>query len=424
MSSARRVSSGLGARRRRGSVYIIVLVTAAIVVAIGVTGLQLQRVDARNAGLEIDTGEARLAAQAAVSMGAGLMSESATWRTVAAGASGVVASGTIGRAQYGLVVTDPADSDLVDNADDPVKLSAVVTIGDSMQFASAVVSPVFTPYPILSNALTTGGALSVNSGTLTGDAGVFVIGNVSATSATVGPDVSATGTVGGASYSRSVTAGQAAPTMPAAGVIASWAAKGTRISYAGLSGAKVEKVLLSPSSNPLGGGVNGLGVYVIDCGGMNLTIENCRVRGTLVLLSVGTVTISQGVVMDPSEVGAPTLLVQGNLASSSNSTTVTESAIGVNLNPASAPWKGTSDSDTSDTYSSGLWGLVYVTGTMSVPVSTRVSVTGMVVTGGAVTVGGTMAITYDAAVAVNPPDGFRTGPVWEIQAGTWAQGTR
>ena len=48
--------------RRRGSVYIIVLVTAMIVAAIGVTGLQLQRVLARSARLETDTGEARLLA--------------------------------------------------------------------------------------------------------------------------------------------------------------------------------------------------------------------------------------------------------------------------------------------------------------------------------------------------------------------------
>ena len=80
--------------------------------------------------------------------------------------------------------------------------------------------------------------------------------------------------------------------MPDADVISKYAAKATVIAYA----ATCEKFVLGPGYSSFGT-ADPNGLYVINTSNANLTIRNCRIYGTLVVLAgSGTVTVDDSCV--------------------------------------------------------------------------------------------------------------------------------
>lgn len=170
-----------------------------------------------------------------------------------------------------------------------------------------------------------------------------------------------------------------------ADVQAFYTSVGTPISRGSLSSNRLRRVTLSASLNPFGP-PNPLGVYVIDCQGQNVTVQDVRVLGTLVLLNPGTGTIiGPEVHIAPARPDMPALIVLGHATIDTGTTPMSEASEGVNFNPPGAPYRAASDADQSDRYPSTIEGLVYVSGNVRLSAGTQLR--GRVLAGGSIIVG-------------------------------------
>ena len=192
------------------------------------------------------------------------------------------------------------------------------------------------------------------------------------------------------------------------------------------SGRQLEDVLLSPSSDPVGSGAtNGKGVYVIDCGGQMLSVRNCRIVGTLVILNPGAgSTIGGAMNWQAAESNYPALVSNGDLTIATVSTPLSETTLGVNFNPLGTgyPWgAGSGDTDMSDAYPSVIRGVIYDSAGLTFGGS--VAVRGVVVSGGGIKLAnGIMSIYYDAIAANDPPPAFAvSNPPMRVVAGSVRQ---
>lgn len=173
----------------------------------------------------------------------------------------------------------------------------------------------------------------------------------------------------------------------------------------------IEHVLLSPESNPFGD-VNPQGIYVIDLNGSRIVVRDCRIFGTLVLIDPADsseIGDRGSICMQPADPRLPVLVVtSGDISINPSGRGLAESAIGVNLNPQHAPFDGIgSDSDTDDTFGSGITGLIY--GSHQIYFSGSNSLHGAVMAGNDLEITGTLSLIFDSRYYRNPPPGF-SGP--------------
>jgi hypothetical protein len=190
----------------------------------------------------------------------------------------------------------------------------------------------------------------------------------------------------------------------------------------------MDRVVLSPGSNPYGSTTNAQGIYVIDCAGNDVTIGPCRVAGTLVLLNPGSNTAIAGpITWEPAVPGYPALMVNGTLAVNfDKSIPLSESSYGVNFNPSGSPYPyagGTTNATVTDSFPSGISGIVYTASDLTF--SGNGAVTGNVISAGKVNVQATsLTLTYSNAAYSNPPPGFSSGvPSVVALPGTWRRVT-
>jgi hypothetical protein len=193
------------------------------------------------------------------------------------------------------------------------------------------------------------------------------------------------------------------------------------------SGYLLDRIVLSPTSNPYGA-VNANGLYVLDCNGQNVTISACRIVGTLVLLNAGSATKVQGPISwEPATPGYPTLMVATSITLDFDaSVPLSESTYGVNFNPAGTPSPysgGASDVDAADGYPSIINGIIYCGGDLTL--ATAPGFKGCVIAAGKINcTGAAVNFSYSNASFVNPPPGFTTAyPALYPVAGTWQRVT-
>lgn len=209
-----------------------------------------------------------------------------------------------------------------------------------------------------------------------------------------------------------------------------YVSKGTDIT-AGLfpllaTNAKLTNVLLSPSENPYGA-TNPEGIYYANCLGRPVTIESCRIVGTLVLLNAATETLIQGEVnWEPAIPNYPALMVQGPVRISLTDKKLDEGVLLKNFNPSSTPWVGSSDIVTDDLYPSAMAGIIYCVGTLTFDGKNSslvqqlhgvTLVEGLCVLKNAARV----SIKYEDKALLTPPPGFAFHTTPRIQIGSWHQ---
>ena len=205
--------------------------------------------------------------------------------------------------------------------------------------------------------------------------------------------------------------------MPAANVFTIYADKATPIPYS----STMENLVLGPGCNPFGA-PDPNGLYVINTGGHNLTLRNCRVCGTLVVLAGGlNVTIADSVLLQNCRPDSPTLLVDGYvmMGPTSATTELSEAACGVNFNPVGAPYNGVTDSDTTDVYVNEIQGLVHVKGGITLQNTARI--VGVLICEGQVTGSGDNTIIYNPALYAIPPEGYTIVEGMTIAPDSWKQ---
>ena len=196
-----------------------------------------------------------------------------------------------------------------------------------------------------------------------------------------------------------------------------------------LSAYVMDRVLLSPTSNPYGT-PNANGIYIINCNGQTVTIGACRIVGTLVLLGAGSGTTIQGpIVWEPAVTGYPALLSDSSIAISfTGSAGLGEATYGVNFNPTGTPYPfvgGTANSNASDGFPSVINGLVYCGGSLTLPASTSPTFNGCLVNAGQLVINASAVnVIYSNSSYVTPPPGFTTSvPSLYPVPGTWQRVT-
>jgi hypothetical protein len=181
---------------------------------------------------------------------------------------------------------------------------------------------------------------------------------------------------------------------------------------------RIERVVISAGNNPYGA-ANPQGIYVIDCQFQKLTIQDCRIAATLVLINTSTPhEIDEKIHWNPPVANYPSLMVAGDLQIMfDGGSPLSEASLGVNFNPASSPYLGVSDTDSTDVYPGVIKGLVYVTGNLTV--SRPAVMEGTIVVGGWANMTDTLNLTYSPPNRNNPPPGFSGGSGMRIVPGTW-----
>lgn len=404
-------------RSRRGTVYVLVLVSAMIVTVIGLTGVAIVRQDLSRSELNLHSSKATAFAHSAIELGLTEMYANTAWRTSYTNGSKAITRSLDG-GTLSIAFSDPADSNLANNTTDIVLLRAVGTKGLASQIVEVKVVPTLPPLPGLLNCMTTGSTINFSGGKVRGTALIHSKGFITATSATIRANVQSGSTISGTTYLGTKAAAAAVPIMPvSATVVADYAALATPISYSSLGGGDLKEVVLSSGRNPYGS-VNAQGIYVIDCANKDLKIKDCRINGTLVIRNGKTVTVSDSVLIQTTSPSLPALIIEGATKFDCSEEELSESLF-VNFNPVGAPYMGITDFDSSDNYPSRIQGLVAIFGTLSVPGSATCNIVGPVFVSGAVTIQGSLVLTDDAAVSATPPAGFTLPPTYAFDDLTW-----
>lgn len=381
----------------------MVLAAGIALTTLGIAGLALVRSQRRAEVLRHDAEACRRASQSAMELAAGQFAADPTgtdtWRK---DTSATIFDTWLGNAQIAVLAADPLDADLSDSPDDPVLLTATARRGAARQMVRARLDTTLANLPCLNAAVWTGTSLTFKSCTVYADALVGSNGGLDASGSTIGASV-AGASISGSTYNGQTRIITQRLDLPNAASIDVWKRKAVAIPYSSIPKGTITKCLLSAASNPFGS-LSPSGVYVIDCGGSPLSIDNCRINATLVILNPRSDSKFDSSCFIQAPAGQPALLVDGSLRIEIRASDVSESVSG-NLNPPGSAYFGVSDSDTADSYPSMIEGLVFVTGNLSITGASDVTVEGVVLVGGALLIDSRLNVRHRSPET--PIEGFR-----------------
>ncbi len=418
---------------RRGTLYVGVMTTATIVCLVGLSGLSVAHLGVRAAQNTRNTETAALLARSAVEEGVRQIRATTAWRTTYANNTEYPATplamngGTIAWRFVDL------DGNLNNNPADGVRIYGIGRAGGATFVENVLLQPTDAGLTCLEASFHCGGSITLNSFcNITTNQFVSSNGSISATAtpSIITGSAQAVGSIAG-NVTRTKTTGIAPRQMPGNTVFDYYLANGTWIDIASIpltSGTRqLFKNVLAPSVNLFGPSGNAEGIYVIDCQGQNLIIENTRVMGTLVILNPGITCRIQGSNhWSPVSPNYPALMVRGNAQFQMSQLDLNESLLATNFNPPGAPYNGTfDDTDTDgDTYPSKIKGLVYVSGQLRVPGAVGIEPLfdgSVVCTTFQADSLGDVTFSYRPTHIHYPPPGFAAGSTMQIVPGTWTR---
>ena len=328
---------------------------------------------------------------------------------------------TLGNGTFTWKLVD-ADGDLADDESDPVTLYGIGRIGSLVRVQQVALQPTGAALTCLEVAAHAGVDFFFKNSTTTSDQILSANGETRTQgSPTINANVEAVLAITGGTYNGTTTTGITPRTMPDPNTVFDYyVTNGTPIAYSDIPGASLNE-LLSPANNPYGTGVtNPEGIYVIDCLGQNIVVEDCRIVGTLVLLNAGaTSKVKSTLNWEPAVPNYPALLAQcSDIQFFSGTGTLDESTVG-NMNPPGTPYLDQTDSDTVDSYPAIIKGLVYVTGIITGYSAGNFE--GVMVAGADIVPFSATTLNYNPTFFNNPPPGFTSGNAVKITPGSWAR---
>lgn len=403
--------------RKRGSIYILVMMSAMLVTFIGLGSLLAIRVQRRSGSVANDLTQARLHAQSAVELGLLFTKTDADWRTNRA--NGLwISNQPLGDGTFSLTGVDPQDGDLTNSIYEPLVLTGIGQRGIARHQTQVTLVADIKALEALNTCLHTAQTLTIAFGQ-----------RITA----VGAPVSANGTIenngtidGDAETASTASMGMVTGTLtmmvdekhaPDADLVSTYVSKATAVPFA----ATLANAVLGPGYNPWGP-ANSDGMYFIDTGGLNMTIQNLRVSGTLIVRTgAGTLTLDDAVCFSPYESDHPVLIVDGNaiVRYQSGTVTLSEASSGTNYNPLGASYAGVWDTDTTDEYPNEIQGLVHVTGSLTLQRTAQI--TGSVICEGSVSCQGSNTIVHDPTLYAIPPEGYTFVDAMKVSPGSWKQ---
>ena len=172
----------------------------------------------------------------------------------------------------------------------------------------------------------------------------------------------------------------------------------------------IENVRLGYSNNPFGtGSVSPNGIYVISSPGENLVIRNSRINGTLVIQESAGVEFTDAISWEPSGRNFPALISNKEIDDNTSSTSLDESLIGVNLNPADTPYRGDSNTTATDQYPTVVSGAIV--SSRDIKLKGVASYLGPIMSADDIWVDcPNLSIQLPSDMLLNPPPGFYEDP--------------
>lgn len=412
-----------GIRSRRGSAYVLVLTLSVVVTVVAATAIQASRMGVRAGVAQREAAEAASVAQSGLDHILQLIATTPTWRATygAIDASPkVLRDGT----QYKWQLTDETDGDLLDDPDDPVRVSCTATVGGASRTVSVELAKYQgKPLDVLGMGFyTTQGVTSltdkrafISPDTPLGAAGLFnnrvdIIG-----------DIECGAYAGDGTVSGTVSMLSTPKAMPPASVFDFYQVMATPIPWATHAGT-FEPLLLSAAVNPYGP-LNADGVYYVSVPAFeDLKLKDTRIAGTLVIdLGVGASVQFKDLVWEPHRNDLPMAVIRsGGLGcevafQGAGGGSLSESSLGVNLNPGHTPFNGQSDSTLDDSYTCQFVGLMHVIGSVgTVELRGGVNIRGCVLSDCPIELTQGLSdldwrISQNPSLLLQPPQGYTTG---------------
>lgn len=403
-------------RPRRASIYLLVLGVAMIVSSIAVFSLTHVRTQRRILKQNSDRVQAEIIARTAIERGRLLIESDPDWRTNRP--QGVWWSHAAGGDSGSVEAIDPIDGDFTNDETGSVLMTATGVFGSARQKVEVRLNTFLEPIAVLRDAAHFRDGFGVSSGaTVTvNDASITTNGSI-VSSGTINGDVECNTTLGG-TYNGTVTTGQTWREAPDSDILNDFKSIATTIPDTG----DWDKVLLTPNHNPFGA-TNSDGLYYLDAGGGELSISNARIVGTLVIEFSNAnkkLNIKNSVHIAPFRTDYPTIITNGNIEIDLDSVgaPLSEASLGMNFNPAGAPYQGVTDTDQTDTYPNTLIGLIHTRSYATIKGSMQMS--GCLIAEGGLgnNIAGTTTFTHDPQLISNPPIGYRIYQM-RIESGSW-----
>jgi Tfp pilus assembly protein PilX len=429
-----------GRGSRRGTIYVFVLATGMVVALIAAAVLTVAQVNGRVVSQSNDSAEAEVLAENAVEYALNVIANDSNWRTDYP-TSMAVGPISMGRGTISFTLQDDVGGTLATSTTDSVRIYGTGKVRNATKVYSLKAAPT-SPLTCLQTAMDVSGVATFGSITTISGSGIIASNStINGGSNSFNSPLSLEARTAITSYSGSAahTSPATARTFPDSTHVFDFYKNSSTAVTITPSGPPYQLTnrLLGPGVNCTGGATITIGptstngIYVINCGGNTITIANCRVIGTLVLLNVGGGSIiqnsnyfQQGWDQTGHSTGYPVLMVQ--MASSAAALTIKTAATNladnstnnINYNQTLAPYQGVADATFTTQYPSRFDGLVYVWGALTTNVSPNVN--GVLIVDGTYT--GTslssLTLTYDSSFYKNPPPGF-TGTALAPVSGSW-----
>lgn len=422
-------------RSHRGGIYIAVLGVCLLVMTLGLGGLLAVRAGAGTA-LDIrNTMRAQAASVAAVELARLAVATDASWRTTFTNATWSPPL-TLGGAEVRWRLIDASDADLADDASEDVTIEGLAVIAGCTRVTAVGMRVRKLPLDVLATTLQAAGSLATSGILTTSGRGVSTAGTLT-NNGLIRGDAAALLCLGSGSVTGTTTILSLAPAMPPSAVFDSYKSRATSIAWGGGAGDwTVTWPILSAALNPSGSGTNADGIYTITVPAARvLFLEPYRIRGTLVIEceEKACVQITKQLSWEAHRTDLPALLIRHTTATSTQDNlspavgTLSESALGVNLNPAGTPFNSVENATLTDSYPSRISGLIHVIfpaanlGGSSVLVGSGATLRGTLLCTGNITVPASGAsLTFDESLYADPPEGYYTGSM-QLIPGTWMQ---
>lgn len=404
-------------RKRRGAIFILALAVSLVVAAVGLSMVATMRAQQRASTAIAERLQAELLARSAVDWGRLLIEDDDDWRTNRS--NGVWETLTSDQSTIQVSVVDPSDANLADNPMESVVITGTADHGGTHQRAQVTLYAELVPLDSLRTAMHAAGNIDIGFSRTVTISGALLSsnGNVSNSGILVG-SVECNDYYGTGSVTGTTSENAEAKLNPDSTVFNDYKAMATTIPYS----STMQKFVLSTGRNPWGA-TNPNGIYYVNTGGNDVTLEKCRINGTIVVECGASrkVILKDAAFLHTASADYPVLITDGGIEFRLKSTTQTlsESTEGTNFNPTGAPYSGSVDSDTSDIYPNEIRGLVHAKGAITFTDPTKI-VGGLITekTGTAITFNASPEIQYDATLSTNPPIGYRTYQM-RVQADSW-----
>lgn len=182
----------------------------------------------------------------------------------------------------------------------------------------------------------------------------------------------------------------------------------------------IQNTVLSESFNPFS--INNAnpassGIYIVDCRGRDVEIENCRIRSTLVFINCDEVELKGEIAWEVPNRNYPAIIADAPITDKTTlnglgTNSLRENEIKWNLNPSHTPYNGDSDTDFLDEYPCGIQGAMVSTDEIALGNSSSSQgkiqdLTGPIVARAEINFKKTTKqIDFPSDMILNPPPGF------------------